>query len=193
MNPLKLKINLLSKKDLEEKALGRFLKWSLSFGRYIIVGTEIIVLIAFFSRFKLDRQLTDLHEAINQKEVIVQFNLDFENKSRNIQQQLAEIKNIEKDYNLSLQLLNFLEKNLPKDIAFKTLTLSQGKISLAGTSLSNSSFIDFLARIRASEKFSQVILQDLSRKGEEELEFKLSAEINKDKLLTDKNETADQL
>ena len=70
MNPLKLKINLLSKKDLEEKALGRFLKWSLSFGRYIIVGTEIIVLIAFFSRFKLDRQLTDLHEAINQKGVL---------------------------------------------------------------------------------------------------------------------------
>ena len=193
MNPLKLKINLLPKKDLEEKALGRFLKWSLSFGRYIIVGTEIIVLIAFFSRFKLDRQLTDLHEEINQKEAIVQFNLDFENKARSIQQQLAEIKNIEQNYDLSLQLLSFLEKNLPKDIAFKTLTLSQEKISLAGTSLSSSSFIDFLARIRTSEKFSQVFLQDLSRKSEEKLEFKLSAEINKDKLLTDKNETADKL
>lgn len=181
MNFLKLKINLLPEEDLQEKALGKFLKWSLSFGRYIIVGTEIVVLMAFFSRFKLDRQLTDLHEEITQKEAIVTFNQAFEKQTRDIQKQLEEIENIEHHHEFSLKLLDFLGKNLPKEVTLKKLSFSQEKLSLSGISLSSSSFIDFLARIRDSEKFSQVVLQDLSQQGEEELEFKLTTNVSKEK------------
>jgi len=178
MKLLKLKINLLPKKELEEKALGKFLKWSLTFGRYIIVGTEIIVLLAFFSRFKLDRQLTDLHEEIVQKEAIVKYNLELEEEARNIQKQLEEIKNIEEDYNLSIKLLGFFEKNTPKEVALERLSLSKEKISLSGASFSTSSFIDFLARIRNSKKFSQIVLESLTKKEKEGLKFKLTAETN---------------
>ena len=179
MKLAKLRINLLPKEELEKRALGKFLKWSLTAGRYIIVGTEIIVLLAFFSRFKLDRQLTDLHEEISQKEAIAQYNSEFEKKARNIQKQLEEIKNIEKDYDLSIKLLAFFEENIPKEITLEKLSFSQEEISLSGVSLSTTSFIDFLARIRNSEKFSQVVLEDLSKTGEEKLKFKLAASINK--------------
>lgn len=180
MKLLKLRINLLAKEELEEKALGKFLKWSLTFGRYIIVGTEIIVLLAFFSRFKLDRQLTDLHEKISQKEAIVKFNLEFEKEVRGIQKKLMEIKTIERNHDLSIKLLGFFEKNIPKEVTLEKLTLSQEKIFFSGSSLSTSSFVDFLARIRTSEKFSQVVLEDLSKTGEEELKFKLTTKVNKE-------------
>lgn len=176
----KLKINLLSKEALEEKALGKFLRWSLTFGRYIIVGTEIIVLLAFFSRFKLDSQLTDLHEEISQKEAIVKFNSDFEKEARIIQQQLKEVKGLEESHDLGVKLLNYFEKTTPKDVAFDRLSLSQEKISLSGASVTTSSFINLLAQFRNSGKFSQVVLESLSKKGEETLEFKLSAKINKE-------------
>lgn len=179
MKPLKLKVNLLPKEEFEEKALGKFLKWSLTFGRYIIVGTEIVVLSAFFSRFKLDRQLVDLHEEITQKEAIVKFNLEFENKVRNIQRQLEEIKGLEQNHDFSLKLLNFLEKNMPQEVVLKKLSLSKEKVSLSGVSLSTPSFINFLARIRTSKEFSQVVLESLSKRGEEELKFKLTARVNK--------------
>lgn len=180
MKFLKLKVNLLSVEELEEKALGKLLKWSLTFGRYIIVGTEIIVLTAFFSRFKLDRQLTDLHEQISQKEAIVKFNLEFEKEVREIQKQLSEIKNIEQNHDLSLKLLSFLGGNTPKEVVLKSLSLSsQEKITLSGVSPSTSSFVDFLARIRTSDKFSQVVLQDLSEQEGKGLEFKLTANVSK--------------
>lgn len=183
MKPLELRINLLPKEELEEKALGRLLNWSLTFGRYIIVGTEIIVLIAFFSRFKLDRQLTDLHERITQKEAIIKFNLEFENEAREIQKQLAEIKDIDQNHDFGLRLLDFLEKNTPKEVFLDKLSLSQEKISLSGVSSSTPSFVDFLARIRTSEKFSQVSLQDLRMIEQEKIQFSLTAQINKKKLL----------
>jgi len=180
MKPAKFKINLLPKEELEERALSRFLQWSLTFGRYIIVGTEIIVLLAFFSRFKLDRQLTDLHQEISQKEAIVQYNQEFEKKVRSIQGQLEEISNLEKDYDLGLQLLGFLETNTPQEVSLEQLSFSQEKMTLSGKSLSSASFIDFLARIRNSGKFFQIILEDLSTTGETELKFKLAANINKE-------------
>lgn len=182
MKLVKLKINLLPKKELEGRALEKFLKWSLTFGRYIIVGTEIIVLLAFFSRFKLDRELTDLHEQINQKETIVKFNQEFEKETRNIQKQLKEIKGLEQNYDSVIKLLGFFESNIPKEVTLEKLSLSEERISLSGVSLSTSSFIDFLARIRTSEKFTQVNLEDLSKKGEEELKFTLAAEASKENL-----------
>lgn len=181
MSLTKLKINLIPKKQLEEKTLGKFLNWSLTFGRYIIVGTEIIVLIAFFSRFKLDRQLTDLHEEITQKETIVKFNSEFESETRNLQKQLEEIKNINEYHDFTLRLLDFLGKNMPKELVINKLSFSDQNISLSGVSLSTASFIDFLARIRHSEKITQIILQDLSQKGEESLEFRLTAKVSREK------------
>ncbi|HCS79450.1 TPA: hypothetical protein DIV55_06990, partial [Patescibacteria group bacterium] len=69
-NPAK-PINLLTRKDFDASLVGRILRWSLIYGRYIIVSTEIIVLLAFIYRFSLDRQITDLNEEIEQKSAIV--------------------------------------------------------------------------------------------------------------------------
>ena len=178
MNPLKLKINLLSKEELEERTLNKFLQWTLTFGRYIIVGTEIIVLVVFFSRFKLDRELVDLHEQIKQKEAIVKFNHEFEKKARTIQNQLKEIKTLEENHDFTLKLLGFFEKNLPKDVGLERVSFSKKKLSLKGISLSTASFIDFLARLRTSPRFSQVVLKDLTKTEDEGLKFNLTVQVN---------------
>lgn len=180
MKPLKIKINLLPKEEIEEKALENFLKWSLTAGRYIIVGTEIIVLLAFFSRFKFDRELSDLHEEISQKEAIVRFNQDFEGKVRSIQKTLSEIKNLEKESDFPSRLLNFLKENIPQDVTLESLSFSQEKISLVGASSSTSAFIDFLTSIRTSPKFSNLVLEDLSQREEGRLRFNFTASVNKE-------------
>ena len=53
-------INLLPKTEFELSFWGRFIKWALSTGRYIIILTELVVIIAFMSRFKLDRDASDV-------------------------------------------------------------------------------------------------------------------------------------
>ena len=59
-------VNLLEKDDFSESPIGRIVTWAITYGRYIMILTEIVVLLAFISRFSLDRKLTDLNEAIGQ-------------------------------------------------------------------------------------------------------------------------------
>ena len=81
----KLDINLLAQTNINAKPLGKFLKWSLTYGRYIIIGTQIIVLLAFLSRFKLDQDLSDLHTKIDEKVNILEALAPIENNTRLLQ------------------------------------------------------------------------------------------------------------
>ena len=59
-------INLLPREEFEQKTVGRFLIWALTVGRWIVIVTELIVITAFLSRFKLDRDLANLYEKIRE-------------------------------------------------------------------------------------------------------------------------------
>ena len=58
----KQQVNLLPEKGFTSTTTGRVLTWILSTFRIIVIVTEIIVMIAFLSRFWLDAQNTDLSE-----------------------------------------------------------------------------------------------------------------------------------
>src|SRR3990167_1463025 len=87
-------INLLSQKDFDRTLVGKLLRWALTYGRYIIISTEIIVLFAFILRFSLDRQITDLNEEIEQKAAIVAANKGFESSFRNLQSRTQQINTL---------------------------------------------------------------------------------------------------
>ena len=84
-------INLLIHTDFDKTFLGKFLRWSLTYGRYIIICTEIIVLLAFIYRFSLDRKITDLNDEIEQKSAIIAANSNFEEQFRNLQFRTEQI------------------------------------------------------------------------------------------------------
>src|SRR5260221_9195487 len=85
-------INLLGDTTLERSPYDRIITWEVTYGRYIMIGTEIVVLLAFISRFSLDRKLTDLKEEVTQKQGIIEANLPFENDVRKLQDKLSKIK-----------------------------------------------------------------------------------------------------
>ena len=57
-------INLLPERTFEKTIVGRILRWSLTYGRYIIISTEIIVLAA------LKKQSLNLDNVLNMAYVI---------------------------------------------------------------------------------------------------------------------------
>ena len=68
---IKTTIEFIPQEDWEKTSFGKFLKWLLNVGRWIVIVTELIVIIAFVSRFKLDRDLTNLNEKVKQKQAII--------------------------------------------------------------------------------------------------------------------------
>lgn len=61
----RININLLYPQGSGVQLPLRFLRWLLSYGRFIVILVEIVVIIAFVMRFKLDADLSSLKEEID--------------------------------------------------------------------------------------------------------------------------------
>ena len=105
-----LTVNLLPQDAFSKSSVGRVLNWSLSTGRYIVVFTEMIVILTFLSRFTLDRQLTDLNESILRKQAIVDSFGELESNIREIQAKTEFIRQLDSRVQ-AIELLTFLSRN----------------------------------------------------------------------------------
>lgn len=174
-----VKVDLLPKEELEKRPAGKFLKWILSYGRYIIISTELIVLIVFFSRFVYDRQLTDFNESIEQKQAIVVSAKEMEEKITSLQEKIEKIKTLEQKRLLYLETLEKLKSLTPEEVIWKNITFSKEEISFAGYAISNASFAQFIFSLKAQEQFSQIKLSEIKKDKETGfIDFQIEAALN---------------
>src|SRR5438270_3459420 len=68
----KINLNLLYPQGIPEQLPLRFLKWLISYGRFIAVAVEILVLATFIARFKLDADLSDIKQKIKDQAPYIQ-------------------------------------------------------------------------------------------------------------------------
>lgn len=179
MPKLKRTINLLPKDELEKTPIGRFFKWSLTVGRYIVIFTELVVILAFISRFKLDQDLAKLHEEVKHKQTIVSSFEELENDVRLLQKRLEIIKKTGQESLRPYLLITELSKLTPIDVSFEELTIREKSILIKGSSLSNVGLSTFLNGLQTSNQFSQINLETVSSKGRKDptLKFELSAQL----------------
>ncbi|KKS98232.1 MAG: hypothetical protein UV73_C0003G0174 [Candidatus Gottesmanbacteria bacterium GW2011_GWA2_43_14] len=173
----KTEINLLVQKAKEESLSSQFLNWALTYGRYIIIIIQIVVLSVFFGRFKLDRDRTDLKESVGQKEALVGSIAEVNNEIIRVQKSLADIKSITGNYDAILQTINFLENKTPADTNFNLLSFSKSKVRFTAVSDSLTSFNVLLKNIQEDEIFSDVQLEDLKRLPDGKVEFRVQANL----------------
>lgn len=166
-------INLLGKEDLSRTPGGRIISWAVTYGRYIMIGTEIVVLLAFASRFSLDRKLTDLKEQIAQKQAILEANRQLEQTIKNIQERTAKINTITRDQDKLVNILLFLQTSLPPDVRLDTLTVAIDKMSTQVVAGSNAGFSQFLETINSNKELSKVEIGDVKKRPLTGIEFQL--------------------
>lgn len=174
-----ININLIEHKNLDNTPLGNLLRWSLTYGRYIIVCTEIVVLLAFIWRFSLDRTITDLSEEIDQKIAIIEANAVFENQFRNLQQRIVEIGKLSQNQNLGAIIIRHLEQITPSGIQFASLNYDGKKINIQASAASSVSLKIFLKNLKSSEYLTNINLVGLNKSntGKGETIFQIEAMI----------------
>lgn len=170
-------INLLTQDEFSYSMVGKVLLWALSIGRYIVVFTELIVILSFLSRFKLDRDLTDINEEINRQKAMIMAYGDLQDRFEYVQAQLQLVKSVRVGM-LPFQVTDFMEKIQPTDIKLLKLTATASTLDMSGVALSAPSFSVFIKRLAANPNITDVIINSISSKDEGlTIEFSLSASL----------------
>lgn len=168
----KSSINLIPEEEAKKKARGKFLKWILTWGRYIIIGTEIVLLLILLFRFKLDRDLESLSKDIKTKKERIESFGELEEQTKALQAHLATIKDLEKQSLPSTWMLTSLANLTPQDVIFSSLKVSPKNINLSATAFSLGGFAAFINGLKHSENFKEIAL-DKVRRSPEGIEFTL--------------------
>ena len=172
-------INLVPQDPFFETVLGRALKWALSVGRYIVIFTEMVVIISFATRFTLDRQVTDLNSEISQKQRAIKSYGDLEKEFTFVQDQIEDYKQLKQDYNL-VEIFPLLNETIPNGVAFDALTVQSGAINFSGTAFSQDSLNVLINNIQLDRNFSDVRISRIESRDEKSsgVLFDISANIN---------------
>jgi Tfp pilus assembly protein PilN len=170
-------INLLGQQDLEHTPWGRIVAWATTYGRYIMITTEIIVLLAFISRFSLDRKLTDLSEEVRQKQAIIEANADFEREIKSLQANIATIKKLTSTQSGPVEIVEALEVAITPDVYITTMELSSTKLSIGAVAGTSNGFSQFLSNLNAVKQIKNVLLGDVRRSPTTGIEFQLTADV----------------
>jgi Tfp pilus assembly protein PilN len=164
-----VKVNLLPKEDIEKKAIGKFLKWTLSYGRYIIICVELVVFVVFFSRFIYDQKLADIAERVEQKQAIIASASDFEERIRSIQRRIEEVKSLDNGRTVYIAVLERLKEIIPKDMVFTEFGFEQQKLTITGETQTNESFARFITDLKASSTLlSEISIESVGKKGSDQ-------------------------
>jgi hypothetical protein len=173
-------INLKPQDEFEKSLVGKILRWSLSTGKSIVILTEFVVILAFLSRFKLDRDLNDLNEEIIQKQFIVESYEDTETKIVDIQDKLSLVAQIDNTTVKVKDTVNQLSQLVPVGVKINSIEFSQAGWNVVAEADTEQTYASFISRMENSGKFAQVIVSDIKydlRNGK--LSFSLTAEFDK--------------
>lgn len=131
---MKAKINLLPKKAVtwDEKII----YFGLHYLRYIIVITQIIVIAVFFFRFKVDQDIIDLKENINEKKEILKSAKPLLDEAIIISDKSQYIRELLDKQKKTDQLIDRAFAYVPKQVVLTTVSIDTSKVNIKGYSVS---------------------------------------------------------
>jgi Tfp pilus assembly protein PilN len=157
----KTKINLLPQKGLTSTTAGRILVWILSTFRIIVIVTELMVMVAFLSRFWLDAENTDLSEEIAQKQAVLAASQGFERKFKETQAQLAIFSELTAREELFSNVLDTTRSSLPDDLFLTSLTFSEQGVTIESATPNERSIQQLLVNLSSKELFKEAQLVEV--------------------------------
>lgn len=158
--------------------------WVFKVGRYILVGVEAALLIAFFSRFVLDEINNDLTKEINDKVTLLS-NSEFrsqEVKFQNIHSLLADVREISKKQEINSGIIAQLTSSIPGTLQLQNFSFNSGKVTMTIKSTSIKAVKDYEFSLRQNSKYKDVLVT-LSKTGikSDEIDVTISFTIVADK------------
>ncbi len=171
---MKYNINLLTLK--KEKPLDKVIYFTLNYLRYILVITQIVVIGVFLYRFRVDQEIVDLEDSLNQKREIIEVSQPLIKEAKTIAFKLDQVESITNNQQTFISQTDYILSLFPENFFLKKLQISKDGLSMTGYTGDFQSIKFFLSRLKKEEKFEKIELKYV-KKSDIGLEF--SFEFNK--------------
>ena len=169
----KAQINLLPQEEFAGTTIGRTLRWAMSTFRIIVIVTEMVVMVAFLSRFWLDARNADLNELIKQKSAVLSASADFEKEFKNTQKKLKIFSSLSRDVGTASTTLGAITSLLPSDIFLLTYSFNSQSAQVKGVAQNEISIAQFIVNLEKSASFEKVTLTNLDTSDDFRFTFTL--------------------
>lgn len=173
-------INLLIREGFEYSTTGKLLHWLLTAGRTIVILTELVVIIAFLSRFWLDRSLTDISAQNNSRRLQIESSQVFEEDFRSAQERIGLIKKITAANNGSAAIIKLVSSLLPGDVITTDIIVTEAdQLVIRGVSATETGVAGLMSSLGTSKRFKNVSLTDvnLDTQGNQVIKFAIKADL----------------
>ncbi len=169
----KKELSLLPDADNPKSFSARALKWLTTVGRWVIVLTELVVIVAFISRFWLDRKNSDLSEVIRQRQAILASTQNFEKEFNSFQKRLTFVRNFYDNQPNYDEKIDILVRSTPTDLNYKNISIKQDEknsdivVSASLVAYNEKSIIDFIKNLKLNPKIDKVDINNIEKKANE--------------------------
>lgn len=154
-------INLAKKRDLW---IDVFIYWALNVGRVIIIVTETVALLAFLSRFALDKQIIDLHEKIKQEQAIVQLLKHNEDTYRNLQDRLTLIQTLDKQSQAETKRFFSFLNLVPANVQINQIAFAENSIQFEVNAQSTATLSTFIDNLKKNSSVAAISIDRIDNK-----------------------------
>lgn len=169
---LRIDLNLLHPQEIQAKLPQKFLKWLISYGRFIVIFVEIIVVAAFLMRFKYDADLDNLKRQINQDLPYIEGLATDEALINQTQTKIGLIDKIYLSADSWQETMIELSTQTPTSVQFLGMLLEETEdknlsFKINATTLSNADLGVFLNNLRSQNDLKDVTLANISFDNEQ--------------------------
>jgi len=172
-------INLLPQSSFNASTGGRVLTWILSTFRTIVIVTEIIVMIAFLSRFWLDAQNSDLTEELEIKVAALEATQPFEKEYKDVQKRLLVFSGLTQKDATMTSLIQQISDHLPvrDDFKLSSITYNESKITIEGVAINEIDIQQYISNLQSNPLLQNASISKVETKENNELIMEFTIEI----------------
>jgi len=167
-------VNLLPPTEFEMSFGGRFLKWAVTTGRYIIILTELVVILAFLSRFKLDYELSVLTSKIEGKVSLLEANSPIEREFKSKQARLEAVKKILTKRISASETMDSIAVKTPPEVKLTEMTINGNEVEIDANSFSEKEMGEMIAALDGDKRWSSVEISSITQGTEKVIKFRLN-------------------
>ena len=155
-------INFVTNKQIP--LFDKVMNWALTIGRLIVILTEVIAVLVFAYRFSLDESLVDTHSSIKQKQTLISFLKNDENKYRNLQERLALAATFSEKSIKTNKILRDIIDLVPQETRVNDLTLNKDRVNININISSISQLTDFINPLKNYPAIKSISIDNIENK-----------------------------